>query len=323
MARTNEELQQLGSCELNADLISILEAQEEEDNSDDNHNPLSMINLKCEYIDVDTKREKLNNKQLLCMHLNIRSLPGKHDSLKMMLSTLDENGFKPDIILLCETWLNDHNYNTFNLENYDFVETHRRKSKGGGVGIYINQEINYKIREDLSLFEEGAFESIFIETLGNDMKTIIGEIYRVPNTNESIFLDKYSDILNKIGDNNEEIIIGTDQNLDLLRFEQHTRTKEFLDINFSYGLIPTITKPTRVTHASATLIDNIYISSKKVHSINSQILITDISDHFPVLVSVGPKPPKNRTKVKITKRSLDSVAIENLQNILKMTYCGS
>ena len=37
---------------------------------------------------------------------------------------------------------------------------------------------------------------------------------------------------------------------------------EFLDINLSNGILPVITKPTRITHDKATLIDNIYIDLK-------------------------------------------------------------
>ncbi len=33
----------------------------------------------------------------------------------------------------------------------------------GGVGIYIREDITYKIRDDISLFIEGEFESVFVE----------------------------------------------------------------------------------------------------------------------------------------------------------------
>ena len=51
-----------------------------------------------------------------------------------------------------------------------------------------------------------------------------------------------------------ELIIGMDQNLDLLKSEDHQITGKFLK------LWPIIMRPTRITQQTATLIDNIYIS---------------------------------------------------------------
>ena len=52
---------------------------------------------------------------------------------------------------------------------------------------------------------------------------------------------------------------------------------------YSGGFIPLITTPTRVTHTSATLIDNIYSNQilDRDHSVNG-IMMTDISDHYPI-----------------------------------------
>ena len=46
---------------------------------------------------------------------------------------------------------------------------------------------------------------------------------------------------------------------------------------------PTITKPTRVTDASATLIDHMWIN--RINYYSSGILYTNISDHFPIFSS--------------------------------------
>ena len=58
-----------------------------------------------------------------------------------------------------------------------------RSSKiGGGVGIYIANQMNYKIRSDLNLSDENIIESIFIELVTAVGKNIIvGVIYRPPN----------------------------------------------------------------------------------------------------------------------------------------------
>ena len=46
-----------------------------------------------------------------------------------------------------------------------------------------------------------------------------------------------------------------------------------------------ITKPTRITHSTATLIDNIYIkTSKEIKLASGIIILNNISDHLPVLL---------------------------------------
>jgi hypothetical protein len=56
-----------------------------------------------------------------------------------------------------------------------------RSSKIGG-GIYIANQMNYKIRSDLNLSDENIIESIFIELVTAVGKNIIvGVIYRPPN----------------------------------------------------------------------------------------------------------------------------------------------
>ncbi len=49
------------------------------------------------------------------MHFNIRSLSSKFDELKLLLAQLEEKILRPDIIMLCETWLNDVNKDLFSL----------------------------------------------------------------------------------------------------------------------------------------------------------------------------------------------------------------
>ena len=70
-----------------------------------------------------------------------------------------------------------------------------------------------------------------------------------------------------------------DFNIDLLKFQNHRKTETFIDLIFSKGYLPAITKPTRITEHSATLLDHIY-TNKINKSYNSGILISDVSDHF-------------------------------------------
>ena len=72
-----------------------------------------------------------------------------------------------------------------------------------------------------------------------------------------------------------------DYNLNLLNGSLHEPTDNFPNQMCSFSLIPVITNPTRITETSATLIDNIFTNDLK-SELNSGILYSDISDHFPV-----------------------------------------
>ena len=75
-----------------------------------------------------------------------------------------------------------------------------------------------------------------------------------------------------------------DHNFDLLKNCQHSMTKEFLDSNLDLDLWPIITKPTRITKSTVTLIDNIFLSPFIYGSYQSGIIVEDPSDHLPCLL---------------------------------------
>ena len=72
-------------------------------------------------------------------------------------------------------------------------------------------------------------------------------------------------------------------NIYIMNYETHSLTGEFVDVMSSNAFMPLITRPTRVTATSATLIDNIFTNNFQNFRDSFQgILVTDISDHYPV-----------------------------------------
>ena len=78
-----------------------------------------------------------------------------------------------------------------------------------------------------------------------------------------------------------ECLIAGNFNIDFLKYDAHRGTGLFLDCLHEHALVPLITKPTRFTSDSSTLIDNIFTNMPN-NVMLSGILITDISDHLPV-----------------------------------------
>ena len=68
-----------------------------------------------------------------------------------------------------------------------------------------------------------------------------------------------------------------DYNIDLMKYENHLQTGEFLNNMHSNSLIPLIYKPARETKTTAPLIDNIFTNNYNVNDLLLQgLLITDM-----------------------------------------------
>ena len=98
------------------------------------------------------------------------------------------------------------------------------------------------------------------------------------------------------------IIVGLDHNLDFLKAGTHVGTDQFIQNNLDLNLMPTITRPTRITRNSATLIDNIIVSQNLCGNYCSSILVDDISNHLPSVCVIKSIQRANKDPVEITSR---------------------
>ena len=214
----------------------------------------------------------------------IRGLCGKLTELNNLIADLHNQGIFVPCVLMCETFLNQYNVKFCNLNGYTLVHNNRTDARGGGVAIFVSDVLKYKMRDDLTRNMQNEFESIFVEISTTRMgKILVGEIYRAPNTNLGNAIDRYLDVIKKCSRGNPHVVIGTDQNVDLLKLTNHGRTWDFLNVFTSNGFAPCISKPTRITRNTATLIDNLYVKGCG-HSQLPCILRSDISAHFPCML---------------------------------------
>ena len=188
------------------------------------------------------------------------------------------------VIGLSETWLNDDDKDLYSLSGYTIIGHHKVDKAGGGVAVRVPEHVYFNERPDLSYFD---CERVFIETgKGHQLhnhNVIIGVIYRPPNQDISSFNDKMSNIVNVVRRENKTCYIVGDYSINILNYESHAQTAQFVDVMSSHCPLPLITRPSRVPATSATLIDNIFTNN--IGDINNYVqwlFITDISDHFPV-----------------------------------------
>ena len=223
------------------------------------------------------------------------------------------------MILLCETFLNQRTCKHVKLPGYEFVSDVRIHFKGRGTGIFIRSGISYKKCKDLIKFEEKLTEGTIIKiTLKNGKHTVgIACIdHQILRKIYSLIISLNLSTKSNAKAQKNELILGMDHNMDLLKSLIHRPTKKFLDSMIDNGMLPTIMQPSRVTQNSATLIDNIFVSSNLHRSFDSALLLKDISDHLPILTRLKQTKVVNKEPLFFESRSLNDSKLAQIKRKL-------
>ena len=93
-------------------------------------------------------------------------------------------------------------------------------------------------------------------------------------------------------------------------------TQNFIELNLDLNLLPCITRPTRITKSTATLIDNMLISKNLQGKQDSKIIITDISDHLPSIVTISGNILEKKQKIEIISRKINDKTIQAITDVL-------
>jgi len=107
----------------------------------------------------------------------------------------------------------------------------------------------------------------------------------------------------------------------LLKINNNNSYQEFYNLLFSYGYLPKIIQPTRVTNHESSLIDNIFSNNLSDTTVSSNLLLT-LSKYFSQFVSVK-RSSMDFSKSRIIQRDYskfdsrqfrDDVSIQNFKN---------
>ena len=298
-------------------------------NEDDEENTVTLLDNQyytetdfCEFI---KNTNDLNTTNLTILSLNIANLFSKLNSLKTFLDNIS-TGSKPDIITVVETHINDstnHGFDCKALANiipgYQFFHRGRKNKRGGGIGIFVSNDINAEPRicdtttRKVGFFEE-QFENLVIRipdciksnAYGRKKDLVIATIYRQPNNNN---LDNFQNcikcLLDCIDKPKNEVVITGDMNLDLLKYENHLPTSKYLDTMTNHQLLPRIIRPSRIKNQSATLIDHIFTRNNGTTLFSGIIDIelfgsSGYTDHKPVFTILRTTAPKKKLSPFVT-----------------------
>ena len=109
--------------------------------------------------------------------------------------------------------------------------------------MYIKKALDHKILHDLNALED-KFETLWVEiNTGTKSKNIvICCAYRHPDTDTTTFIEYLETTLSKVDKNKIICVIG-DFNINLLNYESHSGTNEFINSMVSHYLLPHFFSP--------------------------------------------------------------------------------
>lgn len=188
-------------------------------------------------------------------------------------------------LCLTETWAKDDTIEHLRFDNFYLGSYYCRKNnKGGGVAIWVNNEVNVKVIDVGRFCVEKSIEICAIKVSLNNNSLIIVNCYRSPSGDMNVFLYNMNGVLNYLYKPNINFILCGDVNVDGCIVDG-LASKEFrmlCNVTSSFNLLPIVNWPTRVTDASATIIDNIFTNI----DCTEKCIVVDniISDHRTILL---------------------------------------
>lgn len=228
-------------------------------------------------------------KSLKCIYMNARSLVkyGKFDELHCITVSL-----QPHIAIVTETWIKDDNdLQLLQIPNYTHYHSHRKNRNGGGVSIFIHNNLQHNFIEEHCIDNDIHFLWIHLSRQNLD----IGAVYNPNRKRVDSFLEAYSVHLDK----RKRAVIFGDFNFDLLAPDRDTRKYKDTIKEAGYRILNKINRKhcTRETETTKTIIDHV-CTNLKGNNINLCIIDSVMSDHKQIFLEIENYHPAPPEKVK-------------------------
>ena len=268
-------------------------------------------NLKQYYTEdeFNNKFSSRNINDFSVLHVNIRSINKNGDELLIYLESIDK---KFDIICLSETWITGLPVVDDIFPSYTSFHSIRKNKNGGGCAIYINKKFKASVISEHTI-NEPFIETVFTQISLPNKNLIVGCCYRPPNSAFDLFQNFIENNVSSIASGPADLIFCGDFNLDMFKINEDSNSENFYQAMNSYSMIPIISRPSRVTDTSFSLIDNFFVSN--LNSFTSGMFSTHISDHYPIfLVYRNYLSAVNDIPDKISYRVINESSLSALYN---------
>lgn len=234
-----------------------------------------------------------NKKLLKILHLNIRSIKKNFENFLLFLETF---GLKDlDVIVLGETRIINEIKN-FTIPGFTNIYNESLNNQCDGVMVFIRENIQADV-EHTKLPLTNVMFSMITCTINRLAFTII-TCYRSPSVPDNLFLNDLENYLSNIPKKESIDIFLGDINIDILN-QTSAISNNYISILSFFGFKSYINSYTRVTTESSTCIDHIFLRRNVTISplINSLVIDTDVTDHFPIFLSLHYNEPSNNSNL--------------------------
>ena len=268
--------------------------------------------------EIDNLTQSLNTEQSSLISSFFLNIDGNHTNFNTLLVGLDRLSCVFPIIGLAETNTDEPLKNLFHINNYTsfYQDTLKGKSKGSGVAIYVKNDLNASVLENLCHCSPDI-ESVFVEISNVSKPLTYGVIYRPPNGELNKFIDSLQKILEALP--KENVHIMGDFNIDLLKLSDPKSTA-FEDLIITNGYAPVISIETHQRHnCKSSCIDNILTNSVESMIFSGTLPDQRIGDHIPIFAISKLQMPKNQSKEKTYQvYEFSNSNLEKFNNVLEM-----
>lgn len=213
------------------------------------------------------------------LNANCRSIVNKATQLEGLLLTHDV-----EIAALTETWLSCNIFDSeFVSKNYR-VFRKDRGGRGGGVAILFKSSLQIFQMPDID-----GVEGIFCKFYKNNVRYILGAVYRPPNSSVELLINLKEYLLCHVKPNDRLILTGDFNlpNIDWTTFSYSGNIIEqtMLDISIAFDLLQVVKDFTRVHGSSGSILDLFFLNSAIKERVECNVT-TGISDHQAVILTV-------------------------------------
>ena len=227
---------------------------------------------------------KPDNKELIIIHMNCRSVVNKREELENIIQETDA-----DIICLTETWMDDSipkqaflpdGYKIIRKDRHNDFKQKYGKNRGGGVAVLYKEQLNVEKKDYLT---EDLDEILWVQVKIKE-SFMLGVIYRAEYTDllaENADETTIEKNIRKANELSNRIIVCGDFNIDVSNPE-NKMTQILNNIYQSYGLSQLIDKPTRFDKKSGktTTLDHFWLNENELHNVVKMGTFIGISDHL-------------------------------------------
>lgn len=249
-----------------------------------------------------------NESHLNIICFNIRSVNAHFDELLLFLEN-DVNNKKIDIIVLTETWHNSL-FCHYMIPGYSILFSSTKRNQNDGIIIFVKNHLN----ADFYDYDFLEYNIVKLSLIINNVPITIVCIYRSPSSDSIGFINSLKYVFNNLNLNSGIITLIGDMNINIIG-AQTVNNYDYLDLLSETGFYSFINVFTRLPLGQQhSCLDHVFIkdNNNSLGNINAGVLLTDITDHCSIVVTI-PIPVK-------IKNIINTINVINYDKLKQMLY---